>query len=211
MRVYYASRGKVYYDENAMSVYRYSSNGSFTERITTNEEKYVSYIDEMIRLYNNYNVFLNYEFEDIYLRKILSDYMGLVSVVTDEELLVDKENIDIDVYRKYKAILSPTEISDELLEYCRLRNEIWLYGTSGLALKIANKLFNYGIDVEGFVVSDGYSKSDVFGEKQVVYLSELMKNHISVGLILSVQPINEIGIINNLTINGYTDYYSFNE
>lgn len=200
IRVYLASVGDVYYFHEAMSVYRYSSIGSFTKKIQDDPYEYAKYISEISKLYNLINEYTKYEFDNIYKRKIKSDYIGLAtSIIINNISLKDIDNLELDmkILTQYIETLNVNSINSDMISFVETSENCYLYGTSKLAELILYKLEKNGMSVKGFVVSDGYTKPKTYLGKNVFYLSEVEKYN-NLKIILSVQPINEVQIIKNL-------------
>lgn len=204
-----ANQGTVYYDERPMSVYRYMSNGSFMQNIHDRQEAYIDYTIKMSRFYQRFNGYLDYQFNDIYTKKIDSDILGLAGATYDSrEKLPDIEEewfaqrlrgcykmLAGEPWReRLKKKLSETE-----------HTSVWIYGTSTLAAICKRTLEQNGICVSGFVVSDGYSKPDAFEGYIVKYLSETKGQNCF--YIAAAQPINQDSIEQVLLANGETRYF----
>lgn len=216
-RVLMASYGKVYYFDEPTAVYRYGVSGSFTQKVNSNSKFYLDYFFGMSKMYQFINEFLGFQFDKLFDIKMKSEYLGLVSKVSDSDLedyftSLSEDYIscfDKNLYTKCREIVSTNRISKSLSEYAEQNmDDLYLYGTSPLAEKIFVKLLNNGIEINGFIVSDGFGKPDEFQGKKTLYLSELAKTTERASIILSVQPINEISIIDNIKVYKNIDYCS---
>lgn len=203
-----ANKGKVYYDERPMSVYRYMTNGSFMKNIRENLDAYVTYISRMCIFYKRFNKYLDDRFCDIYSKKIDSDILGMAAATYDcREKAQDIDNVWLtDKLSCYYEMLAGSCWIELLKKQIRDEETVWIYGTSTLAAICKRSLEQAGIRVKGFVVSDGYSKVDVYEGCEVKYISET-KGHDDF-YVIAAQPINQDSIEQMLIVNGEKRYYS---
>lgn len=211
IRVYNASKGNVYYFMEPMSVYRYLSNGSYMSNICEHAEKYIEYIQSITKLYSIINRYLEFRFDDIYTKKIISDYLGLATVMLQNNIDFSNcdETINTNLLQKCFDVLNENETNASLGEFCNNNENVWIYGASNLAKLIYKKMYNMGITINGFVISDGCTKPDLFEGQKVLYLSTVLAQYSNNGYVLAVQPINLDSIISNLNRNNVSNYYCF--
>ena len=208
LRQYFASRGKVYYFEEAMSVYRVMTPTSRMRTFSKSQDAYNDYTIGMIRFYENLNEYTGRRYADILDCKIKSDYLGFC-ISCEKEIGMQKaldNGLDIQLITKCYSVLTNTYIEQPLAELRKKAKHIFIYGTSRLAALCKQQLDACEIDFEGFVVSDGQMKSDLWEEKSVYYLSDVKERYEKPGFILAVQPINILTIKKVLEQKGINNY-----
>lgn len=199
-----AKKGTVYYDERPMSVYRYMTQGSFMKSIRDNLDKYVDYIVKMCVFYRRFSGYLNHKFDDIYSMKIDSDILGMASATYDCRETVGPVWLQNKLDAFYH-MLSGEQWVDYLKKLLDQGESVWIYGTSTLAAVCKRSLEQADLQVKGFVVSDGYSKMDIFENCVVKYISETRGNNDF--YVVAAQPINQESIERVLLANGEARYY----
>lgn len=205
LRVYNASKGRIYYFDEPMSVYRYRSDGSFTQKVTNDPEYYSKYIRKIIGKYNLIDKCLKYQFHEVYRKVIASNILGyLASGVTDED--VDDFDVKSDFIVKCRRHLDEDYLEPEMAEYSKKIEPVWIYGISNIGKIYLYKLLKHGINVKGFVVSDGHTRPESFENKKVSYLSEVVRSDSSALFIIATQPINADSIIEGLQKANITNY-----
>lgn len=192
IRQYLASRGKVYYFKEAMSVYRVATPQSYMKKSMENQLFYNSYTLDMIYFFENLNRYTERKFSQILDDKILSDYFGFCSSISPKEgyKKVTKKGLDLRRMEECYRCIDPGYVDESVREVSKRAGHLFIYGTSRLAAVCKKQLESAGICFEGFVVSDGQMKMEVIEDKRVFYLSEAIEQYENPGFILAVQPVN---------------------
>lgn len=208
LRQYYASKGKVYYFEEPMSVYRMMTPLSRMRTFSKDQTAYNNYTLDMIRFYEKFNEYTKREFADLLNCKILSDYLGFCISCEKEKGIQKALDRGMDMKNVYKCYdcLSDEYIKCEVSQLQEKSKNIFIYGTSRLAAVCKRQMDACGMDFEGFVVSDGQMKSDVWEGKKVYYLSDVIERYEEAGFILAIQPINSLTIKNILEQKNISNY-----
>ena len=206
IRQYFASKGKIYYSDEPMSVYRYMTNGSFTQKINDDSEYYSNRVKEIINKFLILDRYLNYQYHDLFQSAIASNLIGYIASEGHDKSILKEIDISSEFVEKCKNHLDENYIEPELKNLRQDTNDIWIYGTSRIGKIYMKKLHNYGIEVNGFSISDGYTKANSFMDKPVCYLSDIVaKNHQAI-FVLAVQPINAYSIIKGLQETRVSNY-----
>ena len=88
----------------------------------------------------------------------------------------------------------------------RERHEKWyVYGTG----EIADRCFAQIQNTDGFIVSDGMSRTSTFHGKPVMYLSELDPRE-ECGVVLCLNKENQDKVVRLLEEKGFKNYYVIN-
>lgn len=125
----------------------------------------------MCVFYRRFSGYLNHKFDDIYSMKIDSDILGMASATYDCRETVGPVWLQNKLDTFYH-MLSGEQWVDYLKKLLDQGESVWIYGTSTLAAICKRSLEQAGLQVKGFVVSDGYSKMDIFENCVVKYISE---------------------------------------
>ncbi len=194
-----ASKGEIYYLDEIMSVYRTGTAESFMKETEKNVQFYKDYVLEMLYFFEKYNEYTDYKYRKILEKKIISDYYGLCCVVREEDFknLKSTKYIDVNKVKKYFQKIQQAYLDESILKLYQSVDEVYIYGTSKLAKVCAKQLEYRNLQYNGFVVSDGQRKKDIFCEKKVYFLGEIEKKNCKVGFIMAVQPVNLDIILQN--------------
>ena len=212
IRQYYANCGKVYYFEDAMSVYRVRTPNSYMKKISDDRLFYNNYTLRMIRFFEKFDLYTNHKYHNILKCKIESDYFGFcISIEKDKGIpkaLAGGLNLEIirDCYQR----MAVEHVDSSIWEMSGKVSYLFIYGTSRVAAVCKEQLKYAAINFEGFVVSDNQMKPDTFEGEKVYYLSEVVSEYNNPGFILAVQPINANVIIETLKeykINNFCQPY----
>ena len=208
LRQYLASKGKVYYFEDVMSVYRVMTRNSYMKETTENREFYNDYTIEMLKFFEEFNIYTDGKYQDIIQNKLNSDYYGYCSSVDEMQGLkkAEKYRLDREKIKKCYLQLNTEYLNPKIKELCEHSANIYIYGTSRIAAVCQKQLDFAGIKYEGFVVSDGQQKADDINGWPVYWLGEVKKKHVDAGFILAVQPVNLLTIESYLKSNKIKNY-----
>lgn len=211
-RNYYANCGKVYYFEKAMTVYRTSVPQSYMSNVRKNQNFYNTYTVQMIRFYERFNSYTQNRFRHILENKIISDYLGFCTSIEEEEGVkkVLEYGLDVERVKKCYKCIAVNNLAKGIWELSQKTKNLFIYGTSRLGVVCRKQLDYAGIAYEGFVVSDGQIAPEVFEEKPVYHLSDVVANYENPGFILGIQPINVgevIDILDKLNLQNYCTAY----
>lgn len=216
LRVYCALKGKIYYFEEVMSVYRIATPQSYMKTIAKNQNYYTEYTLGMIRFYEELNAYTKGQYDDILACKIWSDYMGFCTSTDKKSGILKAEKMGLDL-RKIKACyasFSSKHMECILSKLKKQNKHLFVYGTSRLSEICKKQLDQLGVMFDGFVISDGRMKMEKWEEKMVYYLSEVLEQYPDARFILAIQPINAQIITNILKqkkISNYCEPYSLAE
>lgn len=92
-----------------------------------------------------------------------------------------------------------------LSDYCRNKNKIFIYGAGLYGERIAETLEGNGIDVDGFIVSDGQPNPRILIGKNVYYLSEIDSLSDKIGIVVAMMARSRTQVIPDLNRLGF-DY-----
>ena len=145
----------------------------------------------MIRFFENLDTYTEKRFHSILATKIQSDYLGYCISADESKGIEQAEEYGLDV-GKIKHI------------YAQISNQIYIYGTSRIAMDCYRKMKDSRIKIKGFVVSDSHSGVQYIDEIKVYCISEIAEEKPVV--ILGVQPVNTPVIESILQKCGVTDY-----
>ena len=205
LRQYFANKGKIYYFDKTMSVYRTAVPSSYMSN-QKDQTFYHIYTIEMIHFFEKLDIYTEKHFHHIIRTKLQSDYLGYCISVDENEGVAQAEQYRLNeekIRNIYKQI-SKKSILDVIDEKCQDKEQIYIYGTSRVAIDCYRKLKYCDIRIKGFVVSDSHSDIQFFEKEKVYCISEIAKKNPFV--ILGVQPINTIVIENILLQFGIVNY-----
>lgn len=129
-----ANKGKVYYDEQPMSVYRYMSTGSFMKEMKDHLDIYINYVIKMSMFYKQFSEYLDFCFDDIYAKKIDSDILGLAAATCDHREMIPDigENWLRERLNDCFDLLEGNGWIEAVKDRSSSDETIWIYGTSRL-------------------------------------------------------------------------------
>ncbi len=208
VRIHFANCGKSYAFKKPMSVYRISVHDSYMDKLRSDESFYNDYTLNTIKTLRLLDDFTERKYDDIFTRKIISDYYGFCSSIPEDAGLDKAANagLDMRIVRECYSRLSVGYLAPEVEEMSRSAKYIFIYGISRLGKICEKQMKHAGITIEGFVVSDGILKPDEVDGIKVLYLGEVVERYQRYGFVLGVQPINEKDIVAMLDKRGVKNY-----
>lgn len=208
LRQYYASKGKVYYFHKPMSVYRVATPQSYMSIAEKNQQFYNEYAIGMIGFFEKLNAYTDKEFNGILQRKMISDYYAFCASVPVKEGIEKAvtAGLDVEKVKRCYEMISEAYLPQEIANLQEKKCNIFIYGTSRMAMICKKQMETHQVPFEGFVVSDGRPRNHEVETKKVFYLSEVIEQYSNVGIILAVQPINSPVIEKILREYGVENY-----
>lgn len=201
MQLFAAAKGKIYYFNNVMSVYRYMRDGSWSERVINKLDKELLHIIKLIYFLEQYNEYTNYQYRGIIkLReRMLYEYLIQGYQIPIIDLLERCEKINND--NKYKSIVQKLEciyrqnhqddyLSDETKKFALEQKRLFIYGTGKFGTKMAEALSLNNIEFEGFVVSDNKKTDDYYMGKRILKVGDITYSSEDYGIIVAIYFLN---------------------
>ncbi len=192
LRQYYASRGKIYYFQKPMSVYRVMVPDSYKTKTIENQAFCNEHVIATIRFMEKFDIYTEKKFHSFLKKKIESDYFGYCTSISREEGIKKalERGLDVDKVQRCYGCLDISVVSPSVLELSEKADTLFIYGTSRLALICRQQMENAGVEFEGFVVSDGQISSEILEGKKIYHLQEVLDKYSNPGFILAVQRVN---------------------
>lgn len=220
---YYAiTKGKIYYIDKIMSLYRFGAAGSYSDRVRNVEHnlrerakfyrflcKYNQYTDGKYKFYIGLYMSrtLNHIAHQIQLQKIGYDKF--------QKMVHDIGQMSNGIYRQSLTMIEKViglynyscaeQLCKEVQELVE-EHQIYIYGAGDYGTRMANVLLNSGIDFAGFVVSDITQNNKVFLGKPVIDVSAFVPNKDKAKLVISLDAENWQDVwqtLDNLDIRDY--------
>lgn len=194
--LYVFSKGKIFYLDEIMSVYRYKSEGSWSLRLDNSIYNLILWRGITINFLKNYNDYTDYKYEkyvQIYMSRSVHNIVDklLKNPISRKEFDMLLQKVREDTYNKYDESLAEIQRIVYLLNFSYSRDNlidkwglegktIYIFGAKKYAGSLARLFDNYGIEYEAFVVADVSDNPDTFMGKRVLGLdeyAELMQEH----------------------------------
>lgn len=193
---YVFSKGKIFYLDEIMSVYRYKSEGSWSLRLDDSIYNLILWRGITINFLKSYNDYTDYKYEkyvQIYMSRSVHNIVDklLKNPISREEFDMLLQKVREDTYNKYDESLAEIQRIVYLLNFSYSRDnlidkwglegkKIYIFGAKKYAGSLARLFDNYGIEYEAFVVADVSDNPDMFMGKRVLALdeyAEIMQDH----------------------------------
>lgn len=194
IRTYMACRGKLYFINQAWSVYRQYLEGSFNARYCENIEIAKTYNKKLLRYFISFNEYSDRRFEEYLYDRIKRSLLWYIEIHKKEACTVEQFRAYTEELKEETEHIAD-EIPDELCKVETIRctdyyqvtvetkirdrlsasSKLYLYGAGREALKALIVLLRYKIPVAGVIVtrkSEGmkqFSGYPVYGADEVIF------------------------------------------
>ena len=217
-----AAHGMVHYNNNVMSVYRWKSKGSYTQKASDDNNVCYYFFMEIIDFLIKYNRYTEYKFQKSIMHKI-SHYVDLLInrskfmnisfkewhvrcaeqgyCIPDASLIYD---MDMDRYIEYE---SQTYLTNETYNFIKKYKHIIIMGTGYYAKIFTEQMQYYDLSFDGYTVSDKRNKSSYFNEKRVYQLNEIPFDLEQTGVIVAILIRDRDDILESLKKAKIINYY----
>lgn len=217
-RLYCLTRGRIYYMDRIMSVYRFGHKGSWQGTQQNSSNIRFNHCVNMIRFLNLYNRSTN----SIYLRQIFKEIHRYVDIaveintrndvfnnITDLKLRrdIDYEEYLNEIYRIYKQTYDLEYCDKKIQKFIKGHKRTLVMGAGKYASVLARQITNNGMEFEGFVVSPDKNTEGEYLGKKVYKLNDLPFAKDEVGILVGIHTDVWEEVENTLMENGVVHYY----
>ncbi|MCM1261859.1 MAG: glycosyltransferase [Butyrivibrio sp.] len=221
MQLYSIAKGKVYYFDRIMSVYRHNHKGSWcVDTLNSDIEKVILHYAKMIRFIHEYDEYTKKIFSKIMNDKVLyylfiafrySDNLQVTEFMKKAQKLIEESDESLkkyieDIFEAYKQFYSENYLSAGLRNFIRNYQHVYIWGTGYYGKSLAEKFRVNGIEYDGFIVSDEIDTDNEFMGKPVYKISEACRKQKNAGIIGAVNSELWKSIKSTLEDNKVTEY-----
>nr|WP_320017122.1 glycosyltransferase [uncultured Desulfobacter sp.] len=193
------TKGSLYYSENIMSVYRCLHSTSWTHNMRTNNVNNQIHAIKMLYLFETFNERTQGAFWVPLLKRIKQYRMAILMMEAygfDESVeqlykRLDPNRMYTEQIRKLKSLaknLSFAPIIENIKTAYLNGKKIFIYGAGRYGEMVFKTLTNNGINITGFLVTDGYKKNEMYLDVPIYYRSELPCNPEKTCILLALKP-----------------------
>ncbi len=221
IQLYSMSKGKIYYFDRIMSIYRYNHNGSWCANILgSDSEKVILHYARMIRFAYKYDCYTKKKYcrliHDLVLNYLFAiinrcSHLSIFSFKQKIQFLIDNSEKDLQEYlcniaEAYEQFFSENYIASKLKSFINSHRHVYIYGTGHYGTILAQKFKYNGFDYEGFIVSDDFAAKEVYIEKPVYKLFEMCSRTEDMCIIVAVNRALWKELRNKLENSKITEY-----
>lgn len=220
LQLHCITKGKVYYFDRVMSVYRFCHEGSWTAAWLNDFERTFNHIIKIISFYEKYNKYTKYTYDKYIMTKIQEYIYTLIEIKGVENIQVfskmckeyDKKNnfeyhhILEELKRVNEQVFHLSYYDNQIQEYIEKHRFVLIFGAGHYAAKITEQLQNHDIDFDGYVVSELKDGAKKYLGKPVWNLKDIPFNRDEVGIIIAIKPTRWNELIESLEQYNIIDY-----
>ena len=180
------TKGKIYYMDEIMSIYRYESNGSWSQRVNNNIKKLIKWRGITLDFLSNYNEYTNHMYTNYIEVYMTRGVQGIIKKMTEDNIpqeefvrwIQELKTENKRYIQHYDEIVRVINLmvykkSDELKKYLENnKNSIYIYGAGLYGNVMGEFLKENDIDFEGFVVKNTSENPQQLLDKNVISLKE---------------------------------------
>lgn len=112
------------------------------------------------------------------------------------------------VRAKYEITDFDSIVQQEILSYCKGKQNIFIYGAGSNGITISNNLKNNNIMIKGFIISDDQPKQNEKNGFPIFRLSDVPYEKEEICIVVSVGYARDrIEVLGNLSRKGYNEFY----
>lgn len=210
------AKGRIYYFDRIMSVYRYLHKNSWSLNCYQNNEYHILHCVEMIEFLREYNQSTNSKYNKyiiskmhFYIQSILS--IGWESFIEVFEKQDTSKNNHVlcqlkEIKRVFIQTLDENYFDPDLEGFIRKFKYLIIFGAGDYASRVAKQLENNRVDFDGFAVSKIKEGNKQYLGKPLWELKSIPFEQEKTGIIVAINPIIWNQIFDSLDENGITEY-----
>lgn len=219
-QLYCLTKGKIYYFERIMSVYRSLHIGSWCQVWERDFYKRLEHSIAMVEFLVRYNQYTNYAYKDYIISRIQGYVYTVLEMYSKEEKeafegICDRYDRESDgkyqnyleeIKRIYSQVFDENYCSQELGKFINGYRHIILFGAGEYAEKLAKQLENNDISFDGFGVSEQKAEKKEYLGKPVWQLNNIPFDLNTVGVLVAIKPVRWNQLTASLERNKITEY-----
>lgn len=223
MQLYGLAKGSVHYMSRIMSVYRWYSEGSCTQKLVMNKEYLFVFELGMVWFLIQYNEYTNYKYH-IWITDRIQTYVSSLIHRMDMSMslkeyysLCEKQGYHFpsqdctkcldEMERVRKQTFDMTFCSETVKKITKKYAHIIIMGTGRYGTIIGKQFESNGIEFSGFAVSEKNENTNCFMGKPVWRLSEIPFDRHNTGIVVGINPLRWDDILYSLKSAGIEHYY----
>ena len=189
LQLFCISKGRVYYFDRIMSVYRFNHEGSWWSGTINSEEKYIIHYIKMIRLFDEYSIYVKGEYDEWLEEAKQNCLWGILNrskSLTDkkynqlmERIELDEDTLAQECWLKMKDSIelfrNPNHLPSKVEKAVNNKRDLYIWGTGYYGTQLAERIKEKELDFQGFVVSDNQNHEKQYMEKEIISISELYR------------------------------------
>ncbi|WP_020589357.1 glycosyltransferase [Desulfobacter curvatus] len=195
----FLTKGSIYYSESIMSVYRFLHSTSWTNNIRNSNANNQIHAIKMLYLFETFNVQTQGEFSVPLLKRIeqyrvailMMEAYGFDEPVEQLYKRLDPNKMYTEQIRKLKSLadnLGFAPVVKNIKNAYLNGKKIFVYGAGRYGKMVYKTLNNNGINITGFLVTDGYKKREIDLNVPVYYRSELPCKSEKACILVALKP-----------------------
>lgn len=201
MQLYSMMKGRIYYFDRIMSVYRHNHCGSWcVDTLGIDKEKVIIHYAKMIRFAHEYDSYTSKRFS-IYLHELTLNCLASILYQCKDfsvsefrykiQMLLDKQEESLreylcDIAEAYEQFYSENYISAKIRDFIDRYQRLYIWGTGNFGTKLAQKFKDNDIGYAGFVISDEVEMDKEYMERPVYHISDVKNTVEDISIIVAV-------------------------
>lgn len=219
-QLFYITRGKTYYFDRIMSVYRCLHVGAWSMMMKNDSIQYFEHCIRMIEFLEKYNKYTNYQY-DKYIITMIQRYAFMIMDTDDEaernnffsncERRNKESDFEFNVYIKelkhiFLQLFDENYYDNRLEEFINKYRYVVIFGAGDYASRLVLQLKNHHIKFEGFAVSNRNSVNKEYMKKPIWKLDEIPFDKDQMGIIVAIKPVIWYELVDVLEQNKIKNY-----
>lgn len=205
------TKGKVYYFDRIMSVYRFKHEDSWTATWEEDLRKHFDHGFGMIEFLERYNKYTNSAFEKYIVTRVQRYVKGMINMRRTQSENYTPQCMKYQLYleelnRVSAQIYDRDYYDSKLNEFSVKHKHIVMFGAGDYASRLTLQLDNHGISFDGYAVSEWKKARREYLGRPVWHLSEIPFKKDETGVIIAIDPIIWNQLLDCLEKYNITDY-----
>lgn len=205
------TKGKIYYFDRVMSVYRFRHEGSWTLAQAEDIKKHFEHGFKMVEFLEKYNKYTNNIYEKFAVARIQGYINDLLNLKKEKEEIYLAHYIQHQPYlEEFERVYMQTFVADyyepKLKKYILEHKHIVIFGAGDYAARLAKQLNRQQVLFDGFVVSDWKKDGKNYFGKPIWHISKIPFQKNGTGVVIAISPVIWNQLVDYLGMYDITDY-----
>lgn len=221
IQLYSITKGKIYYFDRIMSVYRYNHENSWSRNNLDKSDKQCIHAIRMIHFLKRYNEYTNLKYKQYIVGRMQEYVSNIIYAYEDIDINIGVSLIEnlgkkdnyfylsylSEIKRIYQQVFDMNYCNNQLCDFVKENQHVVIWGIGKYGSVLAKQMERANLDYDGFAVSDREIIPKLFYNKPVWQINKIPFEKENLGIVIAINPTQWYILKSTLENENIFSYY----